>query len=84
LDKSAIESYGTPQRVRGRKKAPEREVFLKELTLGASWHRNAAAGKDCHDFTKNHGVILGFRGLGCYVDTQTLKRFSQSRERTSA
>jgi len=62
---------------------PWREVLLKELTLGARPRRNAAVGKACHDFTKNSGVILRFRALGCYFDIETLKRFPQPRERAS-
>jgi len=44
------------------KEAPDlwREMLLKKFTLGASWRRNAAAGKTRHDFTENSGVILGF------------------------
>jgi hypothetical protein len=67
------------------KEAPDpwREVLLKEVTLGTSRRWNAAVGKACHDFTKNCGVILRLRTLGCYLDTDTSKRFPQSCERTS-
>jgi hypothetical protein len=67
------------------KKAPDpwRKVLLKELTLGVGWCRNAAIGEACHDFKKNCGVIFRFRAPGCYLDTETMKRFSQSRERAS-
>src|ERR1700751_3511348 len=59
-------------------------MLLKELTLAGACRRcDTAAGKACHDLTKNRGVVLRLRAPKRFFDAEILQRFPHALERAS-